>query len=96
MGEDLPPELESAIDSAVALALAEDIGSGDVTSELTIESRASGRGQLLCKEDGVLAGMEVARRAFAAAARSLAISAIEISGALEDGQRVARGDRGVP
>lgn len=48
----------------VRRALAEDIGSGDVTSEATVAVAQRARGVLLVKQDCVLAGLDVAFEAF--------------------------------
>lgn len=48
----------------VAAALAEDVGHGDVTSELTIEAHQEGRGVMLAKADLVVAGLDIAAEAF--------------------------------
>lgn len=48
----------------VKQALAEDIGEGDHTSLATIPEKASGRVQLISKEDGILAGIDVAGLVF--------------------------------
>jgi nicotinate-nucleotide pyrophosphorylase (carboxylating) len=58
----LPP---SAYRELVARALAEDIGSGDVTTEATVSSDARGQGVLVAKSALVLAGLAVAAEAFA-------------------------------
>jgi nicotinate-nucleotide pyrophosphorylase (carboxylating) len=47
------------IRDAVARALAEDIGSGDITSQLTIPATRSARGTFIAKEGLVLAGIEL-------------------------------------
>ncbi len=52
------------IQDIVARALAEDIGSGDVTSRAVIPPETRAIGQLIAKEPGVVAGMEVARECF--------------------------------
>ena len=44
---------------AVARALAEDIGSGDITSELTVPAPLQACGSFLAKQDMVLAGIEL-------------------------------------
>jgi nicotinate-nucleotide pyrophosphorylase (carboxylating) len=49
------PEVRAAVERA----LAEDIGAGDVTSELTIPENLGGRGAFLAKQDLVLAGVEL-------------------------------------
>ncbi len=48
----------------VARVLAEDIGPGDATSRAVISPETRAVGQLLAKESGVVAGMEVARECF--------------------------------
>ncbi|MBR5998572.1 MAG: carboxylating nicotinate-nucleotide diphosphorylase [Deltaproteobacteria bacterium] len=52
-------------DETVLSALKEDLGSGDVTTRITVAPEKRARAELLAKEDLVLAGLEVARRAFA-------------------------------
>lgn len=49
------------IDALLALAFAEDIGDGDHTTLSTIPSNARGCARLLVKEEGVLAGVEIAK-----------------------------------
>jgi nicotinate-nucleotide pyrophosphorylase (carboxylating) len=49
---------------AVRLALAEDIGTGDLTTGLTVSRDARTRARLLAKADGVIAGLAVAELAF--------------------------------
>jgi nicotinate-nucleotide pyrophosphorylase (carboxylating) len=48
----------------VARALAEDVGSGDVTSEVTIQPNQRARGVLVAKEPLVLAGLDIASETF--------------------------------
>lgn len=43
----------------VAFALAEDLGSGDVTSKATIPGGRRGKAQLLARQEGILAGSEI-------------------------------------
>ena len=52
-------------DETVLRALKEDLGSGDVTTRITVAPEKRARAELLAKEDLVLAGLDVARRAFA-------------------------------
>jgi nicotinate-nucleotide pyrophosphorylase (carboxylating) len=56
-----PDEL---IDDLITLAFAEDIGDGDHTTLCCIPPEAEGKSMLLIKEDGILAGVEIARRIF--------------------------------
>jgi len=54
------------LDRLIDLALLEDVGPGDLTSEALIPADARGRAVFLCKERMVLAGTEAARRTFRA------------------------------
>lgn len=59
--ETLHPDILSAIQRA----LAEDIGAGDATSNSIIPPDASLDGQIIAKQDGVIAGLDVARAVYA-------------------------------
>ncbi len=52
-------ELDSEVRNTVARALAEDVGSGDITSELTVPAERQAHGSFLAKQDFVLAGIEL-------------------------------------
>jgi len=52
------------IDEIILKALREDIGEGDHTSLSTIPTNALGKARLLVKEDGILAGVDIARKVF--------------------------------
>lgn len=54
-------ELEERL---IDLAFAEDIGDGDHTTLCCIPEEAMGKSQLLVKEEGMLAGVEIARKVF--------------------------------
>jgi nicotinate-nucleotide pyrophosphorylase (carboxylating) len=54
------PQIEEIIDRA----LAEDLGKGDVTTEALIPSDQQGTGFIVAKEEGILAGIEVAKQVF--------------------------------
>ena len=58
--ESLPPEILDAI----RRALAEDIGPGDATSEGIVPADARMRGQIIAKQAGVVAGLDVAAAAY--------------------------------
>ena len=75
------------VEELIELAIREDIGDGDHTSLATIPAEARGRMKLLVKQDGILAGVEVAVEVF----RRLDPS-IEIEILIADGQRVKVGD----
>ena len=51
----------------IARALAEDIGTGDVTSEAVVPPGAPARARIVQKEPGVIFGLEAAREAFSEA-----------------------------
>jgi len=77
------------IDKIIEEALAEDLGTGDHTSLATIPATAQGKAELLIKEDGIIAGLEVARMVFFKLDPSLQFIAF-----LKDGQEVRKGDVG--
>lgn len=52
------------IDDYIIRALKEDITSEDVTTNAVIRKRKRGRAELICKEGGILAGLEVFQRVF--------------------------------
>lgn len=54
------------IDRLIELALAEDVGPADLTTEALIPADQEGKASFLCKERMVVAGLEVARRTFQA------------------------------
>lgn len=78
---------EEQVDQIIDLALAEDLGHGDVTSEALIPSELEGTASLLVKAEGILAGGEVAKRVFHKVDPSLRVEAH-----IEDGARVHPGD----
>lgn len=53
---------EELIDDLLDLAFAEDIGDGDHTTLSTIPADEMGRSQLIIKEDGIIAGVAMARK----------------------------------
>ncbi len=54
----------AAIDAIIEAALKEDMPNGDITSESIIPTRSKSEAIILTKEEGVLAGIDVARRVF--------------------------------
>ena len=55
---------DQGIEKLIELALREDLGKGDVTSEALIDENLKGKGIIKALEDGVLAGIEIARLVF--------------------------------
>ena len=79
--------MDKLIDDLIKLAFAEDIGDGDHTTLCCIPATEMGKSQLIIKEDGVLAGVEMARRVFKAFDPELKMTAF-----IEDGAEVKKGD----
>ena len=80
-------KVEELVDKLIDLAFAEDIGDGDHTTLCCIPEDAMGRSHLLIKEDGVLAGVEVATEVFRRFDPELKVEVL-----MEDGTRVKKGD----
>ena len=57
-------EMKALVDRLIDLSFAEDIGEGDHTTLCCIPEEAMGRSRLLIKEEGILAGVEVAKEVF--------------------------------
>ena len=78
--------LPNEILESIQRALTEDIGTGDATTNAIVPADATMRGQIIAKQDGIIAGLDVARAAY-----ELLDSSVEFSPQLADGSRVARG-----
>lgn len=78
---------DQLIDDLLTLAFAEDIGDGDATTLSTIPVDEMGRQQLIIKEEGTLAGVDMARRVFQKFDPSLKMTVF-----IEDGAHVKPGD----
>ena len=76
----LAPE---TVDRLIEAALSEDIGAGDVTTDALIPMDMTCRGKIVCKEDGVIAGLTVAQRVF-----HLVDRRIQFDLKTKDGERV--------
>lgn len=75
------------IDQLIDLAFSEDIGDGDHTTLSTIPASEYGKQQLIVKEEGILAGVEAARKVFERFDPDL-----EMEVFIEDGAHVKPGD----
>ncbi len=75
------------LDELIKLWFAEDIGDGDHTTLSSIPADAMGKQQLIIKEEGIVAGIEVAKRVFATFDPELKMTQY-----LHDGDRVKPGD----
>ena len=76
-----------AIDRILQGALAEDIGTGDITTLSTVPPERTISGRYIAKEDGVLCGLELVARAFALLDASIAFKPLK-----RDGDAVRKGD----
>lgn len=62
------------VDDLIALALTEDIGHGDITTENLVSPEDKGTGDIVAKESCVLAGLEIAGRVFSRLDPSMVIT----------------------
>ena len=78
---------DELINDLISLAFAEDVGDGDHTTLSTIPADAMGKQQLIVKEEGILAGVEIARKVFNFFDPSLKMTVF-----INDGAHVKPGD----
>jgi nicotinate-nucleotide pyrophosphorylase (carboxylating) len=83
----LTPE---ALQNFIKSALLEDIGPGDYSSLASIPMEKTGKAQLLIKDDGILAGVELAGEIFKAVDPKLQVEFLK-----QDGEEVKFGDVGL-
>jgi nicotinate-nucleotide pyrophosphorylase (carboxylating) len=76
-----------SIEEIIRKALEEDLGKGDHTSLATIPAEATGKSKLLLKEEGILAGVEIAKEVYRLLDPSLRFEAV-----ISDGSPVKPGD----
>jgi len=81
----MPPD--ESIFPIVDLALAEDTGHGDVTSEALIPPALVGKATIQAKAEGVLAGIDIARKILLRVDESLEVTVL-----IRDGSRITSGD----
>ncbi|MFM7637920.1 MAG: carboxylating nicotinate-nucleotide diphosphorylase [Crocinitomicaceae bacterium] len=77
----------SMLDQIIRNALAEDIGEGDHSTLACVPEKATGAARLLVKEDGIIAGIEVAKRIY-----ELVDPSLELVVYKNDGDQVKIGD----
>jgi len=82
----MTPDLPAEISRSIIRALEEDIGPGDVTTDTIVPADASLRGRIIAKQDGVVAGLEIARQVMLALSQQ-----INFVAEVEDGSKVTRG-----
>ncbi len=75
------------IDELIRNALAEDIGTGDITTLSCIREDAFSKGCFRAKESGIICGMDILSRVFALVDASVAVNALK-----KDGDTVDKGE----
>lgn len=78
---------EEQLDSIIDRALDEDTGHGDITSQTLVPPDLSGKASILVKEEGILAGVDVAMRVFQMVDPSLKIDIL-----IKDGTAIKSGN----
>ena len=78
---------DELIDELLDLSFAEDLGDGDHTTLSTIPADAMGRSRLIIKEDGILAGVEIAEKVLHKVDPSIKMTVM-----INDGASVKKGD----
>lgn len=75
------------IDDLILMALKEDISSEDITTNSVMREEKLGSVQLICKQDGVIAGLEIFKRVFELLDRETVTKLY-----FKDGDKVKKGD----
>ena len=83
----MTPYLSAEVLSVLKSALAEDVGSGDVTTDGIVPLDAKLRGQIVAKQVGVVAGLDIAQQVF-----QLLDAHVEFISRAEEGTAVKAGD----
>ncbi|MDE6860845.1 MAG: carboxylating nicotinate-nucleotide diphosphorylase [Duncaniella sp.] len=78
---------DQLIDDLLTLAFAEDVGDGDHTTLSTIPADECGKQRLIVKEEGIIAGVDIARKVFEKFDPELKMTVF-----IEDGSHVKPGD----
>ena len=80
-------QFEKEIELIIANAIREDIGDGDHSSLACIPNEAKGKAQLLVKDNGILAGVEFAKKVF-----EFVDPEVKLDIKIKDGESVKKGD----
>jgi len=80
-------QFNKEIEGIIANAIREDVGDGDHSSLACIPETAKGKAKLLVKDEGVIAGVEFAKKVFAYVDQEMTVETI-----IEDGSPVKYGD----
>jgi len=80
-------QFEKELDIIISNAVREDVGGGDYSSLACIPEETKGKAKLLVKEDGIIAGVEFAKRIFNYVDVTLKVETL-----INDGEKVKCGD----
>jgi nicotinate-nucleotide pyrophosphorylase (carboxylating) len=80
-------DIKMLILNSVILALREDIGSGDITTNSIVPFGKKASARIIAKENGIICGISIARLVFQSVDRT-----IEFSEKIKDGKAVKKGD----
>lgn len=87
-----PITMQLVADKYIRLALAEDIHSEDVSTNAVMPEHKPGEVQLICKEDGIIAGLPVFERVFTLLDENTKVTFQEKDGkVIRDGDKVEKG-----
>ena len=78
---------EEQVDEAIRSALNEDLSAGDITTDALIPTDLKGQAAFLIKEEGVLAGLDIARQVFLHVDREVVMEIL-----IKDGSYVTKGE----
>ena len=78
--------MKQQIKQIIKAALAEDIGTGDVTTEATVNPKKKGRAQAIAKDDFVVAGIDVFEATFKCLDKKIKVKKV-----IADGCRARKG-----
>ena len=80
-------QFENELDIIITNAIREDVGDGDHSSLACIPASAQGKAKLLVKDEGVIAGVEFAKKVFEYVDKDMTVETL-----IEDGSKVKYGD----
>ena len=72
----------------INVALSEDIGEGDITSEVLVKDNLFGKAIIIAKQEGILAGLQVAKMVFQMVDPKIILSSLK-----QDGERIKKEDK---
>lgn len=83
-----PITMQLVADKFIRLALEEDINSEDVTTNAVMPEAKQGEVDLICKQEGIIAGLQIFERVF-----QMLDPSTEVEFYVKDGERVYKGQR---